>query len=108
MTWPAFFWPHKVQVRDLLGSGGMGARHASTPRELRAEVKDEQRLVRNTDGDEVVSSTQVTVPLAANVPVGSLVTVWPDSAGSKQSTVLAVARNENDLPLDSYLVLSLE
>jgi hypothetical protein len=78
------------------------------PRTVSAEVKDEQRIVLGPDGQEVVSSSQVTVPLAANVTVGSMVTVWPGGAGNREARVLAVARNENDLPLDSYLVLSLQ
>jgi hypothetical protein len=107
VTWGAFFYPHTVEVRDYIPGAGMGPSFGAA-RTLAAEVLDEQRLVRGTDGEEVVSSTQVTVALSANVPVGSRVTVWPGGAGKRTSKVLAVARNENAAPLDSYLVLSLE
>lgn len=106
MTWDSFFYPHKVLIRDRGAAGGMGTSYG-TARESAAEVKDEQRLVRDAGGAEVVSSTQVTVPLAADVTVGALVTVWPDGDGKREAEVLAVARNENDEDLDSFLVLSL-
>lgn len=107
MTWDdPFFYPHKVQVRDRAGGGGMGGRYGA-PRAIAAEVKDEQKLVRNADGAEVVSSTQVTVPLAADVAVGSLVKVWPGKTSERESEVLAVGRSDNEDDLDSFLVLSL-
>lgn len=110
MSWPAFFYPHNVQVRDPLGGGGMGQRWQPAPgRELPAEVKDEQRLVRDRDGAEVVSSTQVTVALSADVAVDALVTVWAGTSAAREARVIAVARNDNGgTPLDSYLLLSLE
>lgn len=108
MIWPdAIFYPHTVSVRDHIPGGAMGPTFGD-PRTLVAEVKDEQRMVRNADGEEVVSSTQVTVKLDANVPVLSLVTVWPGKAGAREAQVLAVGRNDNPDDLDSFLVLSLE
>lgn len=107
MTWDdPFFYPHKVTVRDRVQGGGTRTSYGAA-RRLSAEVKDEQRLVRDASGAEVVSSSQVTVPLSASVAVGALVTVWPDGDGKREAQVLAVARNENDDELDSYLVLSL-
>lgn len=102
-----FWFPHTVTVRDVSAGGGMGPR-PSDSRSLSAEVKDEQKLVRNADGDEVVSSTQVTVPLEAAVRLGALVTVWAGSPGQREAVVLALGREENDPPLPSFLVLSLE
>lgn len=108
MSWPAsFFFPHTVQVRDEDGGGSMGPSH-SRPRSVRAEVKDEQRLIRTADGSEVVSSTTVTVPLDANVAPGALMTVWPGTSAEREASVLAVAREENAPPLPSHLILSLE
>lgn len=108
MIWPdAIFYPHTVSVRDYIAGGGMGPTFGAA-RTVVAEVKDEQRMVRNADGIEVVSSTQVTVKLDANVPVGSLVTVWAGNAGEREAQVLAVGRNENPDDLDDFLVLSLE
>jgi O-phosphoseryl-tRNA(Cys) synthetase len=106
--WPdAVFYPHTVHVEDLLGSGGMGKRFGSE-REVAAEVRDEQTVVRDADGQEIVSSTTVTVKLAANVPNGSRVTVWKGKAGERTAHVVKVGREENPRPLDSFLVLSLE
>lgn len=107
MSWGGFFYPHRVVVRDLVGGGGMGEKHGP-PRRLCAEVKDIQTLVRGIDGREVVSTTQVSIPLPAHVPLGSLVTVWPGSSREREARVLAAAANPNDPPLDDFLLLSLE
>lgn len=108
MSWDGFFLPHTVRVRALAGVGGMGAVHAA-PVSVSAEVKDQQTLVRSAAGSEVVSSSQVTVPLEAVVPVGSLVTVWLGLPAERESEVIAVAANDNtdDPDLDSFQVLYL-
>ena len=107
MSWGEFFYPHTVQVRDKVSAGGMGTIYGS-PRTLAAEVKDVQTLVRDADGREVVSSTQVTLPLPEHVPLASLVTVWPGEPRERQARVLSASANPNDPPLDDYLLLSLE
>lgn len=107
MTWPGFFYPHRVLVRDYVGAGGMGGGHAS-PRTLDAEVKDIRQLVRDRDGAEVVSSSQVTVPLGSNVQLRAQVTVWPGRPNERTATVLAIGDNDNtDTLLDSHQVLYL-
>lgn len=109
MTDDPFFYPHRVLVRDYEGRTGTGLSWGE-PREIPAEVNDEQKLVRDSSGIEVVSSTQVTVPLDAAVPVRSYVNAWPDVTPAREAEVIAVERNENtDAPdLDSFLVLSLK
>ena len=108
MSWDDPFWfPHKVTVRDLSASGGMGSSFGSA-RELIAEVKDEQQLVRTADGAQAVSSSTVTVPLDSAVRAGSKVTVWPGTESEREAVVLAVSRQENPPPLGSHLVLSLK
>lgn len=105
--WEAFFYPHTVSIRSLTSAGGMGTTYG-TPRNVAAEVRDEQRLVRDIDGSEVVSSTWVTVPITENVPIGSLVTVWPGTPLEREAQVLVVGTDDNtDSDLDSFLVLSL-
>lgn len=108
MSWDGFFLPHTVKVRAKTGSGGMGSSYAPAT-DSPAEVKDEQRLVRDASGAEVVSSTQAAVPLDPHVPLGSLVTVWPGQPSEREAKVLAVARNDNtdDVDLDSFQVLYL-
>lgn len=109
MSWPAsFFFPHAVTVRDVVRTGSYGAEHADAARSLAAEVLDEQKLVRNDAGEEVVSSSQVTVPIDANVAPGALVTVWEGTSAEREAVVLSVQRDENDPPLPSHLVLRLE
>lgn len=109
MSWGSFFYPHRVRISVRLSSGGGGARWAEPSTPIAAEVKDEQRIVRDRDGDEVVSSTQVYVPLDTVCPIGSRVTVWEGQPGERTAEVLAIARHDNtDTPLDRYLVLSLE
>lgn len=102
-----FFFPHTVSVRNLLPGGGR-ARAYGDARDVRCEVKDEQRLIRGNDGAQVVSSSQVTVGLDEHIPLGSLVTVWPGTAAAREAEVLAVGRNENGVDLDSFNVLSLK
>ncbi len=107
MSWGGAFWfPHRVMVRDAIVGGGMGPRLADA-REVVAEVKDGHRLVRTVDGREVVSTSTVTVPLEANIPVGSEVTVWPGSVAERTAKVVEVGRDENPPPLGSHLILAL-
>ena len=108
MSWPAFFWPHRVLVRDVVSSGGMGTKHGDLRPIDQSEVKDEQSLVRDRDGMEVVSSTNVTVPVSARVGLGALVTVWPDEDGEREARVIRVARHIEPPPLESHLILYLE
>lgn len=108
MSWPAsFFFPHRVIVEDAISAGGAGTKFGEA-REVIAEVKDEQRIVIGTDASEHVSNTQVTVPLSAAVPVGSMVTVWAGRVGARRARVIAVQRDENPPPLPSHLILSLQ
>ena len=106
-AWGGFFYPHAVSVRRKQAAGGMGATYAA-PEVLAAEVRDEQSIVRDRDGREVVSSSKVTLPLPVDVPLESLVTVWPGTSREREAMVLAVESNPNEDALDAYLVLSLE
>lgn len=111
MTWPAaFFYPHRVKVRDVVGIGSYGPIHMpeDEAREVVAEVLDEQTLVRTADADEVVSSSRVTVPLDADIGPGALVKVWEGTSAEREAIVLTVGRDDNDPPLTSHLVLRLQ
>jgi hypothetical protein len=85
----------------------MGGRYGEE-RTIVAEVKDQQRLVRTADGSQAVSSTTVTVPIDSAVTAGALVTVWAGTVHERTSTVIAVERDEDEPPLPSHLILSLE
>lgn len=107
MSWGDAFWlPHTVQVRDIKRTGA--GPQPGAPRELRAEVLDEQAIVRDASGEELVSSTRVTVALDANVAPGALVTVWAGTTAAREAVVLSVSRDVNDPPLPSHLVLRLK
>lgn len=59
---------------------------------------------RDASGAEVVSSSQVSLPLPEHVPVGSLVTVARAPSGARVAGPVS-----GDQPtLDAYLLLSLE
>lgn len=109
MSFPSsFFFPDTVKVRDYLGAGGMGGSHGD-PRTLAAEVIDVQEIVRDATGQEVVSSTRVTVPIESNVALGSLVTVWSATVGAeREAEVLRSGRDENPPPLPSHQILWLK
>lgn len=109
MTWPAsFFFPDTVKVRDYQAGGGMGGGYGPS-RTLSAEVIDVQEIVRNAAGEEVISSTRVTVPIESNVTLGSLVTVWSAVLGAeREAEVLRIGRDENPLPLPSHQILWLK
>lgn len=106
--WDDHFWfPHKVKARAFQGAGGRGPRYAD-PVDLAAEVLDKTELIRDAKGNETVSSTRVTVPVSADVPVGSLVTVRPGRANARESEVLQAEIVEDDPPLPSHIVLWLK
>ncbi|WP_284252888.1 hypothetical protein, partial [Litorihabitans aurantiacus] len=68
--------PHVVWVRDLLSRGGMGSQYLAR-RDVRGFASDEQKVVKTATGVEVISSGAVTVDFDEQIPIGSLVTVWP-------------------------------
>ena len=86
---PAWTQPHTATIRAYLGSGGMGATYAD-PAAVPCFAEDEHRLVRDRDGEERVSSSQVTLGFDVVAPVGSMVSVW----GMPEREVIAVGRHE--------------
>lgn len=89
---PAEFTPHVVKVRDLLEDTGMGTTYRDA-RDVDAFAEDEQKVVRNRDGAEIVSTSQVHVNFDEVIPIGSLVTVWPGLPGERDAEVLAIGRH---------------
>lgn len=107
MRWPAFFWPHEVRIRNVASSGGLGGQYGQ-PFTVACEVKDEQQLVRNREGAEVVSSTNVTVPIDTTVGLDSLVTVWPGVDGAeREASVVRISRRPELAPLESHIIIYL-
>ncbi|MFD6699689.1 MULTISPECIES: hypothetical protein [unclassified Microbacterium] len=81
------FTPHTVQVRDYLGSGGMGERYAASRAVADVWIVDEQITITTADGREVVSNTQVSTNIDEIIPLGSLVTVWAGEPGEREAKV---------------------
>lgn len=86
---PAWTQPHAATIRAYLGSGGMGSTYAA-PVAVPCFAEDEHRLVRARDGEERVSSSQVTLGFDVVAPVGSMVSVWDQP----EREVIAVGRHE--------------
>lgn len=103
-----FWFPHEVRIRPLRGGGGMGPSLGNLSDPIPAEVIDEQRLIRDSNGAQVPSSARVTVALDTVVPLGSEITIWPGRAYERTAAVIAAARQDNGDDLPSQLVLSLE
>jgi hypothetical protein len=75
MTEAAFWWVHAVTVEPYLGTKN-GRPEYGSPRSVDCWVEDETKLIRNSDGAEVVSSTNVSAAIesAPIFPPGSKVT----------------------------------
>jgi hypothetical protein len=102
---PSRFTPHEAVVKALTGSGGMGDTYAA-PVTVPVFAVDEVKLVRDADGAEVVSSSQVHCSFDVTAPPGSLVTVWPGTAGEREATVITSTRAAHPR-LPAYQTLAL-
>lgn len=118
----ADWWVHQVTVRRWVGDGAYGP--VFDPAEMLAGyVRDGEKLVRNAQGDQVVSSAQVGLPLVkpdgtpvAYVPVGSQVDLPAqfghapgDPSSPRTSTVLVSARGDGGgQPTPDHYVLALQ
>lgn len=68
----AEFWTQRFEVRRYLGDGATGPIYAD-PVQLLGRIKHANRLVINSRGDEVVSSSRISMPVSVDeIPVGSL------------------------------------
>lgn len=92
---PDRFVPHTVTVRDYLGDGGLGPVHSETRTIDRAFAEDDRKLVIDTAGQEVVSNSQVVVDFDQQIPVGSLMTIWPGTPGEREALVITTSRHHH-------------
>lgn len=68
----AIFFTQPVEVKRLEGDGALGPVFA-TPTVIHGRVKNTTKLIVSEKGDEVVSSTQVSMSITeVEIPVGSL------------------------------------
>lgn len=87
---PAAMQPHTVSVRTKTGTTGVGVLFAN-PVDVACFVDETVRLVRNSDGNQVVSSTTVyTSDTRSLWEPGSMVTVF-----GRPTTVIAVSRRDD-------------
>lgn len=103
---PAFLTPHRVTVRPLLGSGGMGDVYGPPVTDIPALVVEGAQLVRDPGGSEVVSQAQVSLHFDVVAPPGSEVTVWEGTPKERTSTVITASGGPHPT-LPSFLTLAL-
>lgn len=78
------FWTREIRVRRLLGTGPYGDRYVdeTASETVMCRLKHENRLVRDSAGEEVVSRSRASMAATTpTIPTGSLVqvpgeTVW--------------------------------
>jgi hypothetical protein len=103
----ALFFVHHLIVERFTGSTAYGdtfAAEATVP----GFVSDDNHLVLDSNGEQVVASTRVALPATvAAVPVGSRVTL-PAAFGSRESVVVAASIGDaGPLPLPAHQEISL-
>lgn len=86
--------PHTVEVERFVGVTATGRKY-DPPTAVRAFVDDTQKLVRDAQGAEVVSSTTVFLDAGQYAPPGSKVTVWKGTARARTAIVLAASGASN-------------
>ncbi|NKR32276.1 hypothetical protein GS538_20600 [Rhodococcus hoagii] len=102
----ARWWRHEVIVKRLKGEGAYGPVW-DAPAPVMAAIDDKARMVRNTDGIEVVSSTTVAMPATtAYIPVGSLLTL-PAQYGGREAKAIATTVADGGTDAD-HLQVNLE
>lgn len=103
----AGWFTQNVTIERFLGSTGHGPTYAA-PATVAAFVDQGAKLVRNPQGDQVVSSTRVFLPSTTDaVPLGSRVTL-PAAYGGTRASVLGVALHlAPGLPVPEHLEVQL-
>jgi hypothetical protein len=98
---PKSWFNGPILVRDLLDATADGAVHAAAPgrRIERAYTEDKLRMIRSESGEIVGSTSQIAIDLEHDIPMGSLVTIWPGSPKHKRertSTVIRIDTGDRD------------
>lgn len=106
-------WRHPLIIQRYEGTGAFGDVWGQTEM-IRGAIDSRTRMVRNSDGAEVVSSTTVALPLAvagtpvAWIPPGSLATL-PTSHGGRTTRVVDTQVGDGGgLPTPDHINLALE
>lgn len=103
-TIPEWLLLHTVVIRRYLGAGATGARFG--PDEVTScFAEDARRLIRNDDGQEVVSETTFyCLPTVATIPPESEV----DVNGRTTTVIVARRRDGGGLPTPDHMEVSLK
>ena len=102
----AGWFGYSVSVERTTGPTAYGPGFATATTES-AMIDPGNKLIRGPDGDQVVSSARVFLPLATTaVPVGSRVTL-PSTFGSTVAIVLSVLPHASGLGTPDHLELML-
>lgn len=102
----ARWWRHEVIVKRRKGEGAYGPTF-HPPATLMSAIDDTTRMVRNQDGEEVVSSTTVAFANGtAHIPPGSLVTL-PTKYGGREAKAIATTVGDGGTAAD-HLQVNLE
>lgn len=98
-------WIHTVTVKTYLGASAYGDRYAAPSQPIPCFVEDDVKLVRDTDGNEMVSTTTVYADLAkaALFPPGSLVT----TPAGREARVIGLGREDAADPDLDHCVIHL-
>lgn len=104
----AAWWNTAVTVERRTGSGASGDVYSTATTEV-GFVDDTDKLIRSSDGQQVVSSSRVYLPASTPViPVGSRVTLPANYGTPRRSVVLASSLNESGLPTPDHVELALQ
>lgn len=100
------FWVHSVTVKPKLGEGSYGPVFGD-PLSVMCFVDENQRLVRDSEGSEVVSTTSIYTDNShvESFKVGSEVTL---PTGDTTSVLAANNRTSGPLGLPDHLEVNLE
>lgn len=104
----AQWWNTPVIVERRTGTGSSGDVYSAATTEV-GFVDDTTKLVRATDGQQVVSSSRVYLPATTPViPIGSRVTLPANYGTAQRSTVLTSSVNQSGLPTPDHVELALQ
>ncbi|MEU3013346.1 hypothetical protein [Nocardia asteroides] len=103
----ARFWIHTVPVRRKVGDGAYGPVLADAVDET-GNVAVKTQMVRDSSGDEVVSSASIVFPPSVTeIPPGSEVDI-PAAFGARTAKVIAVSRSSMGKPFPDTHAIFLE
>ena len=94
------WWVHTVTVRAWKGRSGSGADVYGAPVNLTGYVAGGRRLVRDTNGEQVVSEATLALPSTAPVLIAGSKITLPARLGGRTTTILAVSIGDTGGLLD--------